>query len=111
MKNILFSLLFLTLLHAETNTTSASTETHREQNTTTEQKPTADTNLSQKALLQKKVEEQMQREEKYAKEQKFYQGKEYNLTEHEVDPEILKDVPVIEPDYDFDITDVYRDDI
>ena len=64
-----------------------------------------------KALLEQKVKEQMEREKKYAKEQKFYQGEDYNLSEHEVDPETLKDIPVIEPDYDFDITDVYRDDI
>ena len=64
-----------------------------------------------KALLEQKVKEQMEREKKYAKEQKFYQGEEYNLSEHEVDPKTLKDIPVIEPDYDFDITDVYRDDI
>ncbi len=64
-----------------------------------------------KALLEQKVKEQMEREKKYAKEQKFYQGDDYNLSEHEVDPKTLKDIPVIEPDYDFDITDVYRDDI
>ena len=64
-----------------------------------------------KALLEQKVKEQMEREKKYAREQKFYQGDDYNLSEHEVDPKTLKDIPVIEPDYDFDITDVYRDDI
>ena len=64
-----------------------------------------------KALLEQKVKEQMEREKKYAREQKFYQGEDYNLSEHEVDPKTLKDIPVIEPDYDFDITDVYRDDI
>jgi hypothetical protein len=112
MKNMLFSLLLFTVLHAETNTTTASANKHQEPNaTTTRQKSAADTNLSKKALLQKEVAAQMEREKKYAKEQKFYQGKDYNLTEHEVDPKTLKDVPVINPDYDFDITDVYRDDI
>ncbi len=68
-------------------------------------------NTSRAARLKKELQEQMEREKKYAKEQKFYQGDEYNLSEHEVDPDTLKDIPVIEPDYDFDITDVYRDDI
>jgi len=53
----------------------------------------------------------MERENKYAKEQKFYQGNEYDLKAVEVNPDSLDHIPVIEPDYDFDITDVYRDDI
>ena len=68
-----------------------------------------DANLS--AATQKHIQEQLKREQKYAKEQKFYQGKEYNLSEHQVTKDQLDAVPVIEPDYDFDITDVYRDDI
>ncbi len=75
-----------------------------------------DTNASAKSLTtkvdltQKHLKEQMEREKRYAKEQKFYEGKEYNLSEHQVDPKLVEKVPVIEPDYDFDITDVYRDD-
>ena len=61
-------------------------------------------------LTKKNLQEQLEREKRYAKEQKFYQGKEYNLSEHQVDPKLVEKVPVIEPDYDFDITDVYRDD-
>jgi len=64
-----------------------------------------------KKELQKQIQAQMEREKKYAKEQMFYQGSEYNLSEKQVDPKILKHVPKLEPDYDFDITDVYRDDI
>ncbi|WP_292663652.1 hypothetical protein [Nitratifractor sp.] len=71
----------------------------------------SDANLSSKTRLeQQHIKEQMEREKKYAKEQKFYEGKEYNLSEHKVDAKELDDVPTIEPDYDFDITDVYRDD-
>ncbi len=77
----------------------------------TQKSPAKESNTTQQHRLQKELQAQMQREAKYAKEQKFYQGDEYNLTEHQVDPEALKSVPVIEPDYDFDITDVYRDDI
>ena len=53
----------------------------------------------------------MKKEKKYAKEMIFYQGDDYDLSAHEVDPNSLPDVPLIEPDYDFEIDDVYRDDI
>jgi hypothetical protein len=62
-------------------------------------------------VVQKHVQEQMQREQKYAKEQKFYQGKDYNLSAVEVDPSDLDAIPTIEPENDFDMSDVYRDDI
>ena len=59
----------------------------------------------------KHLQEQMQREKKYAKEQKFYQAKDYNLSAVEVDQNDLDSIPMIEPENDFDMTDVYRDDI
>ncbi len=62
-------------------------------------------------VVQKHVQEQMQREQKYAKEQKFYQGKDYNLSAVEVDQSDLDSIPTIEPENDFDMSDVYRDDI
>ncbi|NPA65449.1 MAG: hypothetical protein GXO11_01060 [Epsilonproteobacteria bacterium] len=62
-------------------------------------------------ITDKNLQKQIELEKKYAKEQKFYQGKDYNLSEQEIDEETLKNVPDIKPDYDFDITDVYRDDI
>ena len=105
--NICFFLFFLlcsTLIYAEHN---HSTDKQAEHNSTLQR----ENNISKGARLKKELQEQMEREKKYAKEQKFYQGDEYNLSEHEVDPDALKDIPVIEPDYDFDITDVYRDDI
>ncbi len=64
-----------------------------------------------KKELEKQIQAQIEREKKYAREQMFYQGDEYNLSEKQVDPKLLKNIPKIEPDYDFDITDVYRDDI
>ena len=63
------------------------------------------------ALKAKHVKEQMEREKKFAKEQKFYQGKEYDLSAEKVDPKDLDSIPEIEPENDFDMTDVYRDDI
>ncbi len=63
-----------------------------------------------KNKIDKHIKEQMEREKKYAKEQKFYNSDEYNFSAVEVDPKSLDKIPVIEPEYDFDITDVYRDD-
>jgi len=62
-------------------------------------------------LKQKHIQEQLEREKKFAKEQKFYQGDEYDLSKEEVDPKDLDTIPTIEPENDFDMTDVYRDDI
>jgi len=108
MKKILSLSLFWVLatgvVYAEDNNTTSKQTDH---NRTIQ----SESNVSKDALLQKELQEQIKREKKYAKEQKFYQGDEYNLSEHEVNPNVLKDIPVIEPDYDFDITDVYRDDI
>jgi cell division protein FtsX len=96
-------------LNAESNTTASKTE----QNQTKEKKSTLkpEDNGTKQTLIEQKIKEQMEREKKYAKEQKFYQGDAYDLKAHEVDPNSLPDVPVIEPEDDFDITDVYRDDI
>ena len=60
--------------------------------------------------ISKNIQKEIEKEKKYAKEQKFYMGKDYNLSEHQVDKNTLKNVPVIKPDYDFDMSDVYRDD-
>jgi uncharacterized protein HemX len=64
------------------------------------------TTQKNKSALDKAIE----KEKKYAQEQRFYFGKEYNLKAEEVDPETVKKVPVIEPEYDFDMdTGVYDD--
>jgi len=95
-------------LMAEGNQTAAPKAANSDHNTTQH----AESNKTdKKKLAQQKIKEQMEREQKYAKEQKFYQGDEYDLKAAEVDPNSLPDVPILEPDYDFDITDVYRDDI
>jgi hypothetical protein len=82
--------------------------------TTQENNLTIENNSSQQIKIErmkKEVEEQMKREEKYAKEQRFYQGDEYNLSAVEVNQDSIDSTPLIEPDYDFEIDDVYRDDI
>jgi len=100
--------LIILMLIATLSTLSAN-----ELNTTNETNATIkkDSNLTDEELAKKQVEEQMKLEEKYAKEQKFYQGDNYDLKSKEINEKSLETLPVIEPDYDFDITDVYRDDI
>ena len=62
---------------------------------------------SQKEREQKALDAQLKKEQKYAKEQMFYMGNEYDLGGVEVDPETVKNTPAIEPEYDFDMDDVY----
>jgi len=76
---------------------------------TTKEVDTNETNLTKEDLVKKQIEEQMKREEKYAKEQKFYQGSEYNLSEAQVNEKSLSTIPVIEPDFDFNMDDTYSD--
>ena len=115
MNKIFLALLFLLALtfslHAENNDTNKSTS-NTEHNKSVKQK-NSDNNktTSSSDITKKQVQEQMEREEKYAKEQIFYQGDDYDLSQHDVNKKSLDSIPVIEPDYDFDITDVYRDDL
>ena len=106
--NKVFLLIFLSMfsLHAENNTTN-------ENNCSSEHNKSIQTkkSLSKKSITEQQVKKQMELEKKYAKEQKFYQGDDYDLKAVEINEKSLEHVPVIEPDYDFDITDVYRDDI
>jgi len=72
---------------------------------------TNDTNQSkEKSKITIEIEKQMEKEKKYAKEKAFYQGKDYHLESYELDPDNLPDVPALEPDYDFDMSEgVYSD--
>jgi len=105
--------LLLTLIFAGTHLYASEHNTTGKPSQTTKSKVKKNDNnvTDKKKKLAEKIKKQMELEEKYAKEQRFYQGDEYDLKAHEVDPNSLPDVPVIEPDDDFDITDVYRDDI
>jgi len=64
-------------------------------------------NNSTLTKAEKQLEKQIKKEAKFAREQRFYQGDEYDLSSHEVDPNSLDSIPLIEPDYDFDMDDVY----
>jgi len=70
-----------------------------------------DTNRSQdKTKIQTEIEKQMEKEKKYAKEKAFYQGEDYDLKSYEIDPDSLPDVPSLESDDDFDMSEgVYTD--
>jgi len=95
------------VLNAENNN-STKTKSNTETNATTKAKESTENNDSEKAKrAQKQIQEQMKREEKYAKEQTFYQGKNFDLSELEVDPNSLDAIPDIEPDYSFNMDDVY----
>ncbi len=67
------------------------------------------TKESNSSAIDENIKKAIENEKKYKKEQKFYQGDDYNLSEHIVDPKSVDKVPVIEPEYDFDITDLYSD--
>ena len=76
-----------------------------EHNTTKEHNSSTESNKTQEA-----IRKAMELEKKYAKEQRFYQRSEYDLKSKEFDPDMLKKVPAIEPDYDFDMDEgVYSD--
>jgi len=64
-------------------------------------------NNSTLTKAEKQLKEQIKKEQKFAKEQRFYQGDEYDLSVHEVDLSTLDSIPLIEPDYDFNMDDVY----
>ena len=93
LKGLFFSFILIYTLNASENNVSKDTNI-------------TDTNNSE---LNKNLQKAIEKEKKYKKEQKFYMGKDYNLSEHEVDPKSVDKVPVIEPEYDFDITDLYAD--
>ncbi len=61
------------------------------------------------AITQQHVKEQLELEQKYAKEQEFYNAEDYNFSAVEVDEKSLSNIPKIEPDYDFNMDDVYSD--
>jgi len=82
-----------------------------ENNTVDEVNTTIQKTTSNEKLTEMQVKEQMAREASYAQTQSFAQGDDYNLKAVEVNQKSLDNIPSIEPDYDFDMTDVYRDDL
>ncbi len=110
-KIFLLALLAASCMVASYAENNESTKANSDSNKSLKAAKSTENNESTSAdRTEKQVQEQMKREQKYAKEQKFYQGSDYNLSAVEVDEKSLSSVPVIEPDYNFSIDDVYRDD-
>lgn len=107
MKKLFLSILLIgssmVALHAENNNTPKETK-----NIENKTKKSNENNESIKAKrAEQQIQAQMKREEKYAKEKTFYKGKDYDLSGSEVDPSSLDSIPLIEPDYSFNMDDVY----
>jgi len=107
----MFSFVLLTSLFADDNKTKDQNKT-MQVNSKKKINQQSDSNKTRsKQTLEQQIEEQIKREKKYAEEMKFYQGDEYDLKAAEIDEKSLDRIPTIEPEDDFDMTDVYRDDI
>jgi len=96
--------LFLLLLFIGASSTMLNAENNSSKKTATEHNKSTKTDM-----VKKQVQEQIEREKKYAKEQIFYQGSDYDLSHAEVNEKSLSSIPVIEPDYDFNMDDAYSD--
>ena len=110
-KEIIFLLLIGTFtLYATTNETNSSEGNQTiptENNHSKIEELQNNLNTTQATKVEKQLQEQIKKEEKYAKEQTFYQGSDYNLSASEVDKSSLDNIELPEPDYDFDMNDVY----
>lgn len=100
MKNILISSLLLFSLYAENN------ETQKENNSSNEQNISTVSDIKEDKI-KKQLKVQMEREKKFAEEKTFYQGKDYDLSYAEIDKSSLDNIKLPEPDYDFNMDDVY----
>jgi len=63
--------------------------------------------MQKNVKMQKALEGAIEQEKKFAEEQKIYQGDEYDLKSHEVDPSSLDKIEVPEP-IDFDMDKAYQ---
>ncbi|SHO80756.1 hypothetical protein MNB_SV-15-405 [hydrothermal vent metagenome] len=63
-------------------------------------------NLTQAQI---ELQKQIEREKGFAKDGTFLKGEDYDLSYAEVNRSTLDNIPLIEPDYDFDMDDVYSD--
>ena len=95
MRVFIFLLLYSLAISA---TEHNSTQSSKEHNAT----------LTKEQITLRHIKEQQEREKRYAKEKAFYHGKDYNLSDKKIDPSELNSVPLIEPEYDFDMSDVYN---
>ena len=63
----------------------------------------SDENNLTSSKIDKNIQKEIELEKKYKKEQRFYMGDEYDLKSKEIDKESVKSIPLIEPEYDFEL--------
>ncbi len=102
MKILFISSLLILSLYAENNISLESNST-----ISTDKNITSDLNSSKINKIEEQLKKQIEREKKFAKEQTFYQGKDYDLDYAKINQETIDSVPLLEPDYDFNMDDVY----
>ncbi len=96
-------------LNAENNNSTKTNSNTENNNSSKANKNTGNNNSTKAKRSEEQIQEQIKREKKYAKEKTFYQGRDYNLSAFEVDKNSLSSIPELEPDYDFNMDDVYSD--
>ncbi len=108
MKNLFILPLFILSLYAENNS-SHENNISSESNLTivSDKNITSELNSSKVNKIEEQLKKQIEREKKFAKEQTFYQGDDYDLDYAKVNQETIDSVPLLEPDYDFNMDDVY----
>ncbi|MEA3522258.1 MAG: hypothetical protein U9R50_04735 [Campylobacterota bacterium] len=62
---------------------------------------------NKQSRIDKQLKIEMEKEKKYAKEQTFYTQDNYDFKGSEVNPDSLDSVPLLEPQYDFEMDSVY----
>ena len=111
MKKLFTSTLIIVLssvtLYAENNESLKTDKINKDINKSKVEIISKEKNITKVEKIEKQLQEQMEREKKFAKEQTFYKGEEYDLSYAEIDKNSLDSVPLIEPDYDFNMDDVY----
>jgi len=98
MKQLQIFLIFSLFLFADANKTK-SVKAILDKNSTKKSNTTKKT----QSKIEQNIQKEIEKEKKYKIEQKFYQGDDYNLSEHEIDPSSLDKIKAIEPEYDFEM--------
>ncbi len=111
MKKLFISTLLISscivAIYAENNESIDANQSSENNNSTKIELKNEENNMTKVDKIEKQLQEQMKREEKYAKEKTFYQGNDYDLSASEVNEDSLANIELLEPDYEFNMDDVY----
>ena len=111
MKKLFISTLLISscviTMYAENNESIDANQSSENNNSTKVELKNKENNMTKVDKIEKQLQEQIKREEKYAKEKTFYQGSDYDLSASEVNQDSLENNQLLEPDYEFDMDDVY----